>query len=313
MDRILLSTFVLKVKNNTNNYTILDRFNETDDFITVVENYLTNIFQNIKSTTSAQDSTNLNITLDSMPIVDIPNRRIYGYFSSGVGNDKYLIRDLSTRVDVLNVDRNHGAFRNLFFLIKIPRHMESGGVILQRKSKYGIKILFQQTINNFIREQGYQGYRIEVNNIIHGKVYRRMIEEGKLKKLSFIKNKIPGSIEEYYKNNGKPQETKGKLIMSMASANLPDNYKQFVDNLFTNPNSDRIEITGSEEKFDELEFELELKGKKKTFYVINRSRIQPDVDVTADVDIIDEDPTTESLVRIAEELYSDIIDMSPKV
>ena len=180
--------------------------------------------------------------------------------------------------------------------MQIPNGRNSGALILQKKAKYGIKTIFKRTINRYMREQGYQIYKVEVNNLLHGRVYRRMIEHGNLKKVELIKKRIPSTLEEYYENDGNPEEIPGKLRTSMSSGtSLPKAYRNLVDSLFRDPDLERVEINGIDEEFDELEFELELNGKKKTFYVANKQKIQPDVDVTSQLELnADGTPTTES-------------------
>lgn len=313
MEKILLSTYLIKIQDRDKNDQILSHFNGTDDFFQVFENYLNSIFQNILATGDLRQTTALHLTLDAPPTVDIENRRIYGYFSTGVSGEQYQIMDVETREEVLNVQRNHAAFRNIFFYIKMPTGRDNGALILQRKAKFGIKTVFKKTINQYIKEQGYQNYTVLVNNIVHGRVYRRMITDGNLKKIDFIKRRIPSSIEEYYRNGGTPEQIPGTLKTSMLSTSagsLPQNFKRFVDNLFTNPDRERIEIEGVDEDFDEVEFELELNGKRKTFYVMHRNRIQPDVDVTSQIELTElGQPTLESLIQQSEELITDIIEL----
>ncbi|WP_026956943.1 hypothetical protein [Algoriphagus vanfongensis] len=311
MDKILLSTYIIKVQDNNNNDQILSRFNGTDDFFQVFENYLNSIFENIIDTSDARDTTSLHLTLDAPPTVDIASRRIYGYFSSGVSGEQYQIRDVESRENILDVQQNHAAFRNIFFYLKIPTNRNSGALILQRKAKFGIKTVFKRTINQFVRAEGFQVYKVLVNNILHGSVYRRMMDNGNLKKVEFIKRRIPNSIEEYYRNGGNPEEIPGTLKTSMLSnSSLPQNFKNFVDNLFTNPENERIEIDGIDEEFDEIEFELELNGKRKTFYVAHKNRIQPDVDVTSQIDFDEQgNPILQSLIDQSEELIEDIIEL----
>ena len=313
MDKILLSTYLLKIQDRQKNDQILSHFNGTDDFFRIFENYLNSIFENILATVDTRQTTALHLTLDAPPTVDIENRRIYGHFSTGVSGEQYQIKDVETREDVLNVQRNHAAFRNIFFYVKMPTQRDNGALILQRKAKFGIKTVFKKTVNQYIREQGYQNYTVLVNNIVHGRVYRRMITDGNLKKIDFIKRRIPSSIEEYYRNGGTPEQIPGTLktsMLSSSSGSLPQNFKMFVDNLFTNPDRERIEIEGVDEDFDEVEFELELNGKRKTFYVMHRNRIQPDVDVTSQIEFTEQgEPTLESLIQQSEELITDIIEL----
>ncbi len=317
MSKILLSTYVVKILDNNKNEQILSRFNGTDDFLRTFKNYLNAIFTNIRAETDGSGTTSLHLTLESPPTVDIHNRRIYGYFSSGVSGDEYQIRDLETQNNLLDVETGHAAFRNLFFYMQIPNGRNSGALILQKKAKYGIKTIFKRTINRYMREQGYQIYKVEVNNLLHGRVYRRMIEHGNLKKVELIKKRIPSTLEEYYENDGNPEEIPGKLRTSMSSGtSLPKACRNLVDSLFRDPDLERVEINGIDEEFDELEFELEfeleLNGKKKTFYVANKQKIQPDVDVTSQLELnADGTPTTESLLTQCEELVQDIIEIRP--
>jgi len=315
MSKILLSTYVVKILDNNRNQQILSHFNGTDDFLIIIKNYLNTIFTNIRAETDSSGTASLHLTLESPAIVDDDNRRIYGYFSSGISGDKYKIRDLETQDNLLDVEKGHAAFRNLFFYMQIPDGRNSGALILQRNAKYGIKTIFKKTINRYLKEQGYQIYKVEVDNILHSLVYSRMIENGNLKKVELIKKRIPSTLEEYYENDGNPKEISGTLRISMSSReSLPTAYRSLVDRLFRGFDTahERVEISGIDEEFDEIEFELELNGKKKTFYVANQQRIQPDVDVTSQLEFNpDGTPTIESLLTQCEELVQDIIEIRP--
>lgn len=311
MDRILLSTYILKIRDRQKNDQILSRFNGEDDFLRIMENYLNSIFETILATADTRETTAIHLTLDAPPNVNLENRSIHGFFSTGVSGEQYDIKDVASRETIVEVQRNHAAFRNIFFYIKIPTERDNGALILQRKAKFGIKTILRKTINKYVKGQGYQNYTVSINNVVHGRVYRRMIAEGNLKKVDFIKRRLPSSIEAYYNNDTRAEQIPGVLKTSMLSpTSLPDNFKSFVNELFTNPDSERIEIEGIDEDFDEVEFELELNGKRKTFYVKHKNRIQPDIDVSSDVEFNEQgQPSTESLIRISEELITDIIQL----
>lgn len=311
MDRILLSTYILKIRDRQKNDQILSRFNGEDDFLRIMENYLNSIFETILATADTRDTTAIHLTLDAPPNVNIENRSIHGFFSTGISGEQYDIKDVESRETIVEVQRNHAAFRNIFFYLKIPTERDNGALILQIKAKFGIKTILKKTLNRYVKGQGYQNYTVYVNNVVHGRVYRTMITHGNLKKVDFIKRRLPSSIEAYYNNDMREEQIPGTLKTSMLSpTSLPQNYKNFVNDLFTNPDRERIEIDGIDEDFDEVEFELELNGKRKTFYVKHKNRIQPDIDVTADVELSEQgQPTTESLIRISEELIVDIIQL----
>jgi hypothetical protein len=139
MERILLSTYILKIQDNNKNDQILSHFNGTDDFLIVLKNYLTEIYSNILETSDIRETTSLHLTLEAPASEDLTNRKIFGFFSSGVSGEEYEIKDVSSRERILEVQRNHAAFRNLFFYVHIPRGRNFGALIIQRKSKFGVK------------------------------------------------------------------------------------------------------------------------------------------------------------------------------
>ena len=47
MDRILLSTYILKIRDRQKNDQILSRFNGEDDFLRIMENFPNSIFETI--------------------------------------------------------------------------------------------------------------------------------------------------------------------------------------------------------------------------------------------------------------------------
>jgi len=305
MEKYIFSTYLVKVTKDKNDL-ILSLFNGQDDFLDVSKKFFDEIFKNIHKNTDSKDLSILHLTLDEPPVIDYEKRCIYGFLSSGVSGEDYKIKDIETNVEMFKVNKNHAAFRDVFFYLQIPKNKDYGALILQRKSKFGIKTIFTKSINQFAKNIGFMGYYIQVNNIIHGKVYNRMIREGNLKRIEFIKRKIPNDIAAFYENGGNVDLIPGTLKTSMSASKLPENFKNFVDRLFNNSNRERIEIKDIDD-FEEVEFELELNGKRKTFYVVHRNRIQPDIDVTNDLQYFNNEITIESLVKQAETLIEEVI------
>lgn len=311
MERILLSTYRLKILDENKNEQVLNYFNGKDDFFDFFQNFSKHILTNLVKSTNEKETTVVHLTMDSLPIIEKQDRVIYGYFLSGVSGDTYVIKDTNTGDHLIDVNKEDGAFRHVFFYIVMPFNKNYAYLILQRKSKFGIKGALLKSLNSQIKEKGYTKYRLEINNLLHSSVYRKMIDNGKLKKIDFIKRKLPRTIEEYYSNGELLSESKGTLRTSMiSSSGLPDTYKKFIDRLYSNDNS-TMEIEGIDDDFDEIEFELELNGKKKTFYLQNRTRVQPDVDVTSSLKFKDNKPTIESLVTQSKELIDDMMDIKP--
>ena len=205
----------------------------------------------------------------------------------------------------------HGSFRNVFFYFYIPRERNIGYLILQRKAKFGVKTILKKILNKYVHEHGFPNYYVEINNLLHNRVYEKMIREGNLKKVDLIKRRIPNSIEEYYNNGQNTNNTKGTFRTSIStSTSLSESWKGFVDRLFRNRNDNtRIEISAENGELDEIEFELELNGKKKTFHIVNHQRTQPDVDVTANLEFENGEPTEVSLIEESQNLIDDMLEV----
>ena len=103
MEKILLSTYLIKIQDRQGNDQTLSHINGTDDFYQTFQNYLNSIFQNILATTDTRETTALHLTLDELPTIDEENRSIYGFFSTGVSGEQYQIRDVETREEVLKI------------------------------------------------------------------------------------------------------------------------------------------------------------------------------------------------------------------
>lgn len=315
-DKILLATYLIRIRDNENNPQILSYFNGSDDFLDTFHSFTQFIYSNVNQLSDSSGRHKIHLTLEEPAVFEKNNRRIYGYFSSGVSGEKYTVKDINTNETEMLVERHHAAFRNVFFYFYVPKGKNVGYLILQRKSNFGIKTKLKPAINSYIKQEGYQIYNILIHNVLHNSVYQRMMRDGKLKKVDLIKRKIPNSIEDYIHNDKKAEEIKGTFRSSFSSrTSLPEHWKDYINKLFKNTKdkNETVEINNLDENFEDLEFQLELNGKKKTFYIKNKQRIQPDIDVTANVakDEYDE-PTLESLVTQAEELIQDLLDIKPK-
>ncbi len=313
-DRILLATYVVKIFDNNKNQQILSRFNGTDDFLIQFRNFTHHILENIDQLPDQSGRHTIHLTLEEPAAVDEDDRVIYGFFSSGVSGERYRLVDTNTNESEMDVEPYHAAFKNVFFYFSIPRERNIGYLILQRKTQFGIKTKLIPAINSFITQAGYSNYKVHINNLVHHSVYRRMMDEGNLRKVDLIKRRIPRSLESYIQNNEEAEEIQGTFRSSFSSrTSLPQSWKEYIDRIFRqhNTNNSTLEIQGLDDQFTDLEFQLELNGKQKTFYVVNRQRIQPDIDVTQNIEFENDEPTLDSLINQAVDLINDMLDIAP--
>lgn len=310
-EKILLSTYLIKITDGINEQ-LIDQFNGSNDFFEQFNKFSEDLFINIKRQKDLKNKNTLLLTFDELPKFDIDNREVYGFFLSGISKDDFDIRGLSTNKSEFKFQRDkHAEYRELFFYLKLPTSKKVGFLVLQRKAHYGIKILLRDLLNKYMVESGYLKYKIEINNVLHSKVFKRMMDNGRLKKVDFVKRGVPNSYEEYVNNDYLTNNSKGTIRTSITSSmGLTEDWKSFVSELWNNSDDKAMYEFPAEKEFKEVEFELEYKGKQKKFYIYEKDRTQPDVDVTDDIIFVDGKPTIESLVLSTKELMIDFFKFS---
>lgn len=311
-ERILLASYSINIKFQKED-AYLSAFNSVDDFYPVLKKFFTYIFKNVNQLKDRAGNETIYLTLDELPTYDDKKRICYGYFSSGISGDTYKVKEVATNKVVMDVDRNeHASFRDVFFYFSIPYNKSQGYLILQRKTHFGIKTKLAPALNGFLAKEGYMENYLSLKNLIHNSVYKQMMKFGKLKKVELVKNKIPSNLEDYLSNDENYAQTKGSLRTSFSSRiGLPESWKESIDKLMKKERNETVEIDGLDENFTDLEFQLEVNGKQKTFYIKNQHRVQPDIDVSNNIEFVNGFPTTESLVKNAEELLDELIKIKP--
>lgn len=307
-DRILLSTYAVRLTNLNKDNQILQRYNGQDDFLDFIKKFTDFIFANTNQLTDRSGTVKIHFTLEEESKIDSDERCVYGLISSGVGGDKFKLVDMTNQTPTVKAGRDHVSFRELFFYFYIPKNKDVGYLILQRKTNFGVKDKLKEAINSYMRSLGVTDYCITFNNLIHEKVFKKMMAEGNLKKVDLIKSKIPFSMEDYVKNGINPGEVKGKQRISFSSyGTLPNQWKDDILTFLKIPtNKDAtLELSGLNE-YEDIEFELELYGKRKTYYVKKQYKTQPDVDVTNSITFdLNGDPLISSLVETSKEMIAD--------
>lgn len=312
--RTLLSTYTIRVYDDTSTVCQLDNFDGSTDFYDFLKKFVLEVYQNVKKGATDKDNATLHLTFDELPIHDDTTRTIYGFLSSGVGGDEFTVREQGTNISKYKSDPNSDVtFRDLFLYIQIPRDKDYGYVIIQKKRELGAKNLLNTAITAYLNEQERLRYKSQIYNALDGRVYQKMISEGNLKKINFIKRSLPSTMEELYDSTSE-NTSKGVLTTTLqAHGGLSEYWKSFVDGIYNKiKKNDKIELDGVGEKIDEMEFQLEYNGKIKTFHVRNTQRTLPDIDVTTDL-THDENgkPTVDSLLDVSNNLVKDFLSLKP--
>lgn len=310
--RIFFSTYSIRLNDRGTGVPFIN-FNGNEDFYDKLVEFTKQILSQFATAPSSAGLTTLHLTLDKPAVFDKDKRMIYGYLSSGISDEDYKVMDEENNL-MFEGKRNHRTFRKLFFYISLPLGQQYGYVIIQRKPSLGAKGILLNSINNYLQNLGYKNFKVSFSNMLNSRVYETMMKQGSLKRIDFIKHSLPATKEELIDNG--PNTEKGTITTSIqARGSLSPYWKQVVDELFKREYKDSvIELDDNIKDINEVEFELEFKGKKKTFHVLNRGRTQPDVEVTDEIEHDEENiPEEESLAQVAQNLIDDILTLDKDV
>lgn len=304
---IYLSTYAIRLKHRGASISF-QNFNGTEDFLDTFANYVTHVSDNGEITHSYAGDLSLHLSIEDDFQKDDSGRKIYGRLSSGISNDKYTVRPSGSREIKFKSDNDDITFRDLFFYLHLPPDKDYGYLILQKKRNLGAKGSLAKSLNQYLRNQGYHAFSVELSNMLDERVYERMITAGRLKRVDFIKKKLPKTIDDVY-NGNLEVENKGTTITSIyENDGLGDYWKGLVNTLYKRQYKQKIiEINDNIDDLDEVQFVLELNGKTKTFHVLERGRTQPDIEVSSELVFQDNEPTIASLVETTEGLINELL------
>ncbi len=194
-------------------------------------------------------------------------------------------------------------------------------MILQRRARYGVKTALSRLLQIWLKEKGFTESRPEIRSVYNSKIFFNMIENGNLRKVNFVLNHVPSTIDDYMTNNEAAIHESGQTITTFSSKTTLSNWwKSFIFKKYTKGQQETlVELVETDNendnfiKYDEIAVELELNGTKKTFYANNKSRVAPEREVSSELVYSDGEPTLESLLMQCEEIIADTFEVNNHV
>lgn len=300
----LLSTYIirLKHKNKHEELFLSDENFETlfDDFLIYREN---NHFLNDKNPASKKSLKTKVELVDSSYFAQ--ETIYYGSLFTGLSGEGGDVIDDMTGDDLYTMDDSHAKMSPMYFYLKVPKKRKFGYLVIEKKGNYGIKQLFSESINDFFDRTGLD-FRISFNNFLVSTVFEKIVSEGVVKEIEFIKHELPNDIADLYDTGHTTNQVKGKFKKVFIATNgFP--VKGILNKLYwRSGRTDMVEIPELNDKFNEVSFEINYNGSKKTIYMKNIGQNTPDFNVTEQLDYQGGRPTIESLVKQTEILIYDM-------
>ncbi|MFD2969495.1 hypothetical protein [Sphingobacterium bambusae] len=300
----LLSTYIIRLrhKNKQDDLFLSDELFEGhfDDFLIYREN---NHYLNDKNK-SSKKSLKTKFELVKAVYGEL-NTVYYGILFTGLSGESGEVIDDISGEDLYTMDESHAKMAPMYFYLKVPKKRKFGYLVVERRGNYGIKQLFNESINDFFYKNAID-LKISFNNFLVSTVFQKIIEKGVIKEIEFIKHELPSDIADLYDKGHETKQIRGKFKkVFVATAGFP--VKGILNKLYwQSGRTEMVEIPELDDKFNEVSFEIEYNGSKKTIYMKNIGQNTPDFNVTEQLEYDRGRPTIESLVRQTEVLIHDM-------
>lgn len=290
-----LSVYRFTLLNKAKEQQVLNFYNEEEDLLDTMNDFCGYIHKNVRDYIDTQGKYR-TFTLSNRQKKDIENRIVSGYFDSSYTGEKGKIKDRKTNQLKFKIKEKDLFSKEFFYLIHVPKGLKFGFLIVEKKENHGVKSIFENSFNNFMRSKGVSNYLLELRSAPPRYFIKNYLEFGKLKEFRLIENNSTSEL-----NSIEPKFGREERIYRL-NKNLSEglNLKKVLAEMFNNCSfsDEKIPFLNKGE-FDEIAFVLGVNGSSKTFYIRNQEKIRSNVDVTSLVEYDDGEPTIESLIRIS--------------
>ena len=291
-----LSIYRFTLVNKVKEQQVLNFYNEEEDLLETMNDFCSHIHRNIKSYIDVQGKYR-TFSLSNNQLKDVEKRIITGYFDSGYTGEYGQIKDGQTSNLKYDILKGDVFSKDFFYLINVPKNSKFGFLIFQKKENHGVKVIFENAFNSFIRLKGVSNYFLQLRQAPARYLINNFLKFGKLKEFrlidSFQSDKVGninlGKEEWIFKPKGisdEGKELKNVLVALFNSVESTEERISFLD----------------KGEFNEIAFVLEYGKASKTFYIKNKDKIRSNVDVSTLLEYDNGEPTIESLRKISLEI-----------
>lgn len=293
-----LNIYRFELLNKVKEQQVLSFYNEEEDFLDTMNDFLSYIFRNIRDYIDSQGKYR-TFTLRDIQKLNHDKRIISGFFDSAYTGESGKIKDRSTNNIKFNVEKKDLFCKDFFFLIYVPKGTKYGFLVVQRKENHGVKSIFESAFNNFMRMKGVSNYSLLLKQAPPRYFIQNFLEKGRLKEFKLVEKDLQEEFSEKKFDFGK-EERIFKVNIKSKESNI---LKEVLIELYNSfdVETEKIQFLNKGE-FDEISFVLEYNGSSKTFYIRNKEKTRSNIDVTGQLEYIDGEPSMQSMINLAIEI-----------
>lgn len=283
--KVNFTIYRFSLLNKAKEQQVLSFYNEEEDLLETMNDFCNYLHKNIKGYIDNQGNYR-TFTLSNKQTKNIEKRIISGYFDSAYTGERGKVKFGKSNKLKCDIQKMDLISKDFFYLIHVPKKSKYGFLIVQNKENHGVKSIFENEFNSFMRSKGVSNYHLELRQAPPRYFLKNFLQNGNLKEYKLISHTDLGREENVFKLN--KNETVKKQI------------KEVLINLFNSNLSidDKVAFSYKGE-FDEISFVLELNGTTKTFYIKNKEKIRSNINVTDLIKFDRGEPIIQSLIGVS--------------
>jgi hypothetical protein len=293
-----LNIYRFTLLNKIKEQQVLSFYNEDEDLLETMNDFCSHIHKNTKTYTDIQGKYR-TFSLANNQYMDAEKRIITGYFDSAYTGEYGKIKDRKTsnlKYDILKGDLFS---KDFFYLLHVPKNSKYGFFIFQKKENHGVKMVFENTFNAFMRSRGVSNYVLELKQAPARYLISNFLKFGKLKEFRLIDSSSKSNEESLNMDLGREER-----IVRINNSRKSEGIKNVLVELFDNFSTENKIPFLNHGEYDEITFVINHNGVSKTFYVKDKEKIRASINVSTMVEFEDGEATFESLVRVSLELIN---------
>jgi len=298
----MINYIVYKVSllNKAKEEQLLNRFNGENDLLEICNQYYNSLRKNNEYYIDNQGNKRV-FSISSKIDFLRTERTLVTKFDLAYTGDEPEIRNADTNALIHKVSKTELIARKLFSLCYIPKNSKYGFVVFETKANHGVKVMFERLLQTFLDSSGYEDYRVALTPALNYNYLSNFIIKGKLKKIRLIKNtfKEEGQLSLFGEDltslvfqYAEEMKFKNKREIFIAKNEL---YNLFFSEL---KEYDKINFRNNHES-DDVSFEISYNGSTKIFYIKDRSRMRPIINVSKLLEYADGEPLYNSMIEVA--------------
>ena len=268
-----------------------------DDFLELLRTGL-------KANLNAQEDDTQYERIRCLRRIDTTDRAITGLIEAGHYGETANIVHAKTGKTVHQQSTDEASLLPIFFRPVVPKGKDKGLLVLQRDNRVTGKQILKSLVDPIVRKLD-EDLVCEMEPIMNRETFEKMVGDGQIQQIKFIKMMIPQDFADEYDNGRQTEQGTMELIVKARRGRGLPMKKRLTEWMTSDKGvNDLFKVPGLDFEYDTVKADLRI-GKNKRTVDFGKKLSNPIIDLTDEVSFRRGHPTYESLLPATEKLAAD--------